>query len=161
MAKINFNEELAQLQKQLELDEKDNMATQPESQTSNVAKKLIDIIVEESNGTLTYAQIDEWKQMYNNKVYAIRFDAGESYIFRYVSRLEMKAIISQVQKATKNVTDDYLDELLFDRCVLYPKVTPDIKNLIGAGTISTIAEQIRIQSNYLPPEVAIQLVQKL
>ena len=125
-------------------------------------KSLLDLIIEEEG--LDLQQIETWKTQYG-KVYAVRYDEHETYIYRYLTRPEYKQVQQKVDalRNNQNVDLEYLaDEMIFDKCVLYPKVQdPNFKATIKAGTIPTTAFQIRLSSNFLPDTVAVELISKL
>lgn len=160
-------DELRAIHKEMEEDmamETTEEVMEKEVQEQEVEKQrtILDLIIEESDGVLTEEMVESWKENYLNKVYAIRFEKDDAYIFRYVSRIEWKQIISKLNAMKSQMrTEEYLNEMLFDKCVLYPKITSDFKAAIGAGTIDTVAEQIKIQSNYIPTDIAVGMVQKL
>jgi len=163
--KASFKDEMKQLQEDL------NNSDLLESETIENAKKdavdttaakertLLDLIKEEEK--LTDEEVDRWKAMYG-KIYAVRFDENETYIYRYLTRLEMKELAKKIGGISGNVNlAEMEDEMIVDKCVLYPKITPDFKLTIKAGTVPTLAYQIRVSSNYLPDAVALDLITRI
>lgn len=144
-------------------ESKEKVITDAENTAKEEVQKADESIYEliEKEGGPIKGTIDAWKDLYGGKVYISRFDEAESYIFRYIAKPEWKKILQQVENATTNDKEDLLDDLIFENCVLYPDVNDDLKRRLGAGTIQTIATQIKFKSNFLPDSWAIELVQKI
>jgi hypothetical protein len=117
-------------------------------------------ILEDETG-LTKDRIDEWKEEYNDGVFVTRFREREIFVFRYVTHTEMKKMLHDLQNVSNEFKEERLDDMLFNKCVLYPPVTPDMKSLLGAGTVKTVAFQIKFSSNFIPEMAAIDLIHKL
>ena len=162
---IDFQNEMLALSNQLETDE--NMPDQlmaeaeaeAEEQKKAEDKSLLDVIIEE--GYTTQEQIDIWKGMYSNKVFAVYFDKDDVFIYRYVTRTEWKEIWNNVSKSTLANKDELLDEMLVTKCVLYPKLTPEFKVVMPGGSMETLGKQIRISSNFIPDDIAVRMITKL
>jgi hypothetical protein len=147
--------------------EKEEVETSPEEEVAKAnaeekaqnAKTLIDYIVEEED--VTAEDIERWKEAFG-KVYATRFDEGENFIYRYLAYPEYKKIRSDLEKINNpQKAATLFDEMIVEKCLLYPKYTPELKATLKAGTISTLAEQIRVASNFLPDAVMYELINKL
>lgn len=160
-----FQQEMLALSTQLETDENmpNTILAEAEAEANELKKAeektLLDILIEE--GYTTAEEIDGWKNMYGNKVFAVYFEKDDAYIYRYVTRTEWKEIWSSVIKSTLTNKDELLDEMLVTKCVLYPKLTPEFKVVMPAGTIETLSKQIRISSNFIPDELAVRMITKL
>jgi len=100
-------------------------------------------------------QIELWKNEHNGEVYISAFDEDEIYVWRPLYRLEYKNIIKMVKDPIM------ADEKMLEKCLLFPRVTPEFLSMTKAGTIETMAAQIREVSNFVNPETAIGLVRKL
>ena len=161
-----FQEQMLNLQSDLDskvnTDQTTLESAKEETQKAIAAKEktILDLIIEEEK--LSQDQIEQWKSMYG-KIYAVRFDEGETVIYRYLARPEMKDVSNKISQIKSNQINlnEFEDELIFDKCVLYPTVTPDLKATLKAGTIPTVAFQIRVSSNYLPDAVALDLITRL
>jgi hypothetical protein len=116
------------------------------------------------NTTITEEMISQWKELYGDKVYFVSFDDTEYYAFRYLSRIEYKEIVKQIMKA-KNLSpveqNELMDELIVQKCLIYPAFDVDLKTKSPAGTIESLAKQIRVYSNFLSDDFALSLVVKL
>lgn len=113
----------------------------------------------ESETGITRSQIEAWKDMYMGKVFVLRIDDNETYIYRYITRPEFKQIIASF--ADKNIQEDLLNEQIFNKCVLYPTPSPELRLKIGAGTIDTVAFAIKLVSNFLSEDVIARSIVKL
>lgn len=162
--KSSFKEEMSKLNEELEQEEikEQELAKESEKEVEEDEKEkkvtIYDILEKESN--LSKEQIDEWKDRYGS-IYMTRFEEGDNIIYRYVTLPEFKAMTKQVQNITTGNPDDVLDNLLFTKCVLYPTLDTDKKAIMKAGTISTVALQIKISSNFLPDALAVDMIQRL
>jgi len=104
--------------------------------------------------------IDKWREYYGGKVYFWDFD--RLYIFRYVTALEWKSIMNEYNKIPEEKRDfAILDDLIYEKCILHPKLTPQGKSSLGAGIVPKISNMIQFHSGFVPDELAIRMVQKL
>lgn len=129
--------------------------TTPEEQAQPPSLKSL---LQEQPNPPSEAQIEQWKQQFG-EVHLSVFSDDELYIYRPLKRLEWK----EVQKQLAQEQDPFKqEELLVDRCVLWP-VRGDVplSLLVKAGTVTTLHEQIMHSSNFLPPQVALNLTQRL
>lgn len=125
-------------------------------------ESVLDFITKNSDVTLE--MIDNWKSEYGSKVYTVFFDEDEFYIYRYLARAEYKDIMAQLAKSTTQnaqTQSDLFDELLCQRCLLFPKYTVDLKSTAPAGTFQSLSKQIQVNSNFLDDRTLIQMIQKL
>jgi len=163
----NFAEEMKHLADTIEVEDSQDQKIIEEKEQEDQKKIDEDImavfnLIEKEHG-ITKEQIENWKADFAGKVFAVRFDENEAYIFRYVALPEWKKIIRQVSesKASNTVKEEMVDDLLVTKCVLYPKITEDVKALLGAGTIGTLAIQIKVASNFIHESVALDMITKL
>ena len=110
---------------------------------------------------VTKEQILDWKDMYFGKVFVFRIDDRETYIYRYMARPEWKAILNSFGGDLSNATEEQINEQIFNKHVLYPKVDQQLKQRLGAGTIDAVALAIRLVSNFLPEEHIARSIIKL
>jgi len=163
--KKTFQEEMLEQASEIErenvIDETiiEGKEAEAKRQQDEEVKSIFDLIEKEQG--ITRDQIEEWKNDYAGKVFVARFDETEAYIFRYVALPEWKKIMSQVMKSTAPNKEELLDELIFAKCVLHPKVTDEVKATIGAGTIPTVALQIKVASNFINDGLALDMVTKI
>jgi len=120
-------------------------------------KKRIDPIME-SWGARKKGPSDEeiamWKEQFG-EVYLMSFDLEENFVWRPIKRLEYKNIVQQAKD------DAHYQEMLVQRCVLWPQVGPELLTGGKAGTIPTLHAVIMEGSNFLEPDQAVMLVRKL
>jgi len=152
----------SQVANQMDIDDKtiEDATNEINKDKENNTTTMMDIIVQE--GGPSKETVDQWKDMYGDQVYATRFSPNEIFIYRYVTRPEVKKISKQLPKNTTQAQiDELFNELLFNNCVLYPTVSDELKATIGAGTVDAVAFQIKYASNYLPEAMLVDLIQKL
>lgn len=157
-----FLKSMQDLEQEINKSENKEKALEEDAEKQNneaeVAQKktLLDLVVEK--GDVSAEEVQRWKEMYANKVYVTFFDEDEYYVYRYITRLEMKKIASEL--SGKSTMEDENEKLCM-KCILYPEVDVDLKNIVGAGTFETLANQIKIISNFIPDHLAIEMIQKL
>lgn len=108
-------------------------------------------------GAPTKEQIDTWKT--TTDVELSVFSDTEVYIWRPVTWHEYKMLQQSAAENTQN--PNFFDEQVIYKCVLYPKVMPETLPGMKGGTIPTLSQQIMEGSNFIPPQVAMNLVYKL
>lgn len=166
----SFKEKMGELGEQIESTDKakqelddeilkndDSTGTDKEDEES-----VLDFITK--NSEVTVEDIENWKSDFGGKVYTVFFDEDEFYIYRYLARAEYKDIMAQLAKSTTSnaqTQSDLFDELLCQRCLLFPKYTVDLKTTAPAGTFQSLSKQIQINSNFLDDRTLVQMIQKL
>lgn len=164
VSKKSFLEEIKETAEKVEQKEKLEETIVAEGEESakaeedNAKVSLLDRICKK--GKVTKEQVEEWKNYYNNKVFATIFDEEEYYVFRYITRPEYKQILSTMPKNSPNA-EEVFNDLLVSKCLLYPEYNADLKMTMGAGTADTLSLQIRVASNFIPEAVAIDMINKL
>lgn len=171
--KKSFSEKMSDLSNQVdsqtkagedlskEILKEDNTDKDPKEKGED-DESVLDFITKNSDVTLE--MIDNWKSEYGSKVYTVFFDEDEFYIYRYLARAEYKDIMAQLAKSTTQnaqTQSDLFDELLCQRCLLFPKYTVDLKSTAPAGTFQSLSKQIQVNSNFLDDRTLIQMIQKL
>lgn len=106
------------------------------------------------------SQIDQWKNQFGD-VFVSGFSETEIYVWRALNRLEYRQLQSQLVDPEAKMDELRYQEQICERCVLWPKPDPQYWSICKAGTASTLAEQIMMQSNFVAPHIAAQLVAKL
>lgn len=152
-------------QAEAEVDNREKAAEEAESEVrakeqdvkEDEIKELYSML--ESETGITKTQVDAWKDMYMGKVFVLRIDDKETYVYRYITRPEFKQIVSSF--ADKNIPEDLLNEQIFNKCVLYPTPSPELRLKIGAGTIDSIAFAIKLVSNFLSEDIIARSIVKL
>ena len=108
-------------------------------------------------GAPSKEQIDTWKKQ--TDVQASVFSDTDVYIWRPVNWQEYKML--QQGAADNAQNPNFFDEQLIYKCVLWPSIQPTNLPGLKGGTIPTLSQQIMEGSNFVPPQVAMNLVIKL
>lgn len=102
-------------------------------------------------------KIEMWKK--STDVEASVFSETEVYIWRPITWHEYKTL---QQSAAENAQNpNFFDEQILYKCVLWPKILPETMPVLKGGTVPTLAQQIMEGSNFIPPQMAMNLVVKL
>lgn len=108
-------------------------------------------------GSPSKEQIDTWKAQ--TDVQASIFSETDVFLWRPVNWQEYKML---QQAAAENAQNpNFFDEQLIYKCVLWPAVQPANLPGLKGGTIPTLSQQIMEGSNFIPPQIAMNLVVKL
>lgn len=105
-------------------------------------------------------QIEGWKAKFD-EVFVSGFSEEELFVWRPVFRPEYLLLQKgSLDEQTGVVDQAKFEEGLCETCVLYKSTK---RSLVEgkAGTISTLAEQIMQNSNFIPAQLAMVLVAKL
>jgi len=106
------------------------------------------------------AQIEQWKGLYG-EIFVSGFSETEMTVWRPLRRTEFKKL---QESLTSGETDQFkYEEMIVETCVIWPPLAQAGAHTFNtkAGTVSTLAEQIMTHSNFINPQVAASLVQKL
>jgi len=103
-------------------------------------------------------ELVQWRQLHGN-VFVLPLDDESVYIYRYLKHQEWRQM--QKSEGFQKLTADQVDENIVDRCVLWPRLSPAQKAGMPAGAVSLLAEQIRLQSQFLDPVQVAQITLKL
>ena len=102
-------------------------------------------------------QHGQWKQMHGDLFVLYLFD--RAFVYRYLKRAEW--IKMNLDESFQKMTQDQIEEYIFDRCTLWPASTVIEKNKFPAGLIQSLSEQIRINSMFIDPNSLSRLTVKL
>lgn len=102
----------------------------------------------------TQEQVDHWKTMYEVKM--SMFSDKEAFLWRPITWQDYKML--QQSSAENPQNPNFFDEQLIYKCVLWPKIMPETISTLKGGTIPTLSQQIMEGSNFIPPQVAMNLV---
>lgn len=126
--------------------------------------KTIEYLQENFKDAPSQEQIALWKQTFG-EVFMLALSEEEVYIWRALKRSEYKQMINTISEMTqKNAgvnPDDWVEERMVEKCVLWPHISPEYATFSKAGNIPTLAAMIRESSNFISPQVAVRLVRKL
>ena len=124
-------------------------------------KTALDIIKEFKDGP-SDEQVEQWKTMFGeNNIFASMYSEDELYVYRPITRTEWKSIMMDLAKAPQDKRASVNEEMVVQRCMLFPQFDIDFKAGSKAGTISSIYTQILIVSNFMNDAVLEQLIVKL
>lgn len=155
MMKLNEQNESVDKAKQEFLDE---AVTDKKEQEKDQAKGTWDLIKEEAGLDDDY--IEDLKAKYQGRVYAIYFEKGDWFIFRYITRAEWKDVRKHLASIPE-ATEDTLHEMVVQKCLLNPVLDTRLKAIIAGGTIETLYKQIMFASNFIPEAMAVSMITKL
>lgn len=139
-------------EKELEASETPDKEAEMEAEGPDIYGLLASI-----PGSPAKEQIATWKTSYD--VEASVFSEEEVYIWRPITWHEYKML--QQSSAENPQNPNFFDEQVIYKCVLWPKVMPETLPVMKGGTIPTLSQQIMEGSNFIPPQVAMNLVYKL
>jgi len=101
-------------------------------------------------------RIEHFKQQAGD-VYLGSFSDHENFIFRPIKRLEWRNLTQKIQKLDPLKQS----EAIVMKACLWPEMNQHNINVLTAGAVETLKELILQASNFMAPEVAMQLVRKL
>lgn len=100
----------------------------------------------------TPEMVEAWKGVHGD-VFVSVLSNEEIFFFRALKRQEYR----QLQEEADRTDPLEQEEKTVELCLLFATADPNSK----AGTVPTLLEQILQNSNFVPPQVAMQLVTKL
>lgn len=106
-------------------------------------------------------QLELWKQQFG-EIFCSGFSETELFIWRALSRREYVGLQKQLRQPPQQGQEplnelDY-EEMVVAACTLWSSV-PDVTR--KGGSITTLSEQVLMNSNFMPPQMANALVIKL
>jgi len=109
-------------------------------------------------GAPSEVQIAAWKRQYKD-LYMMPLEGAGVFVFRYLSNFEWKM---QLQPQEKLMSDENaLQEAVLQRCVLYPKYSPEAINTMQAGLPALMFEIIMKASYFIDASDAMMQVMRL
>lgn len=102
-------------------------------------------------------QLGLWKKQHKD-IFILPV-SDKTYVYRYLKRIEWTKM--QTDERFENMNQLDIEEHIFDLCVLWPSFEPVEKLERAAGLVTTISEQIRLNSMFLNPEALAQMTIKL
>lgn len=153
-AAFENKEKAEELKQEEETEEEQFMLSEdPVERLGQVAKLLSD----QHPDAPSKEELIKWKQNHGD---IFILPVGEdTYIYRYLKRIEWIKMQTEEQFASMNTLQ--VEEYVFDKCILWPNIPPLKKASLPAGLISTLSEQIRLNSMFLNPEALAQRTIKL
>lgn len=101
------------------------------------------------------SQLEAWKG-YHKSLYVSKIsnESNEYYVWRTLKRNEFKQL-----SANGTFSDEEkANEILVEKCVLYPQVTQAWRLTSDAGVITTLGKQIAYKSGFVSPQEALSLI---
>lgn len=135
--------------------EVDSTDTQPEAEQNKNLGGQVRTFLDKHPGAPSAVKIEGWKAQYTD-VFVSAFSDSEIFIFRCLNRKEYVDL--QKQAATGELSSEQHEEETVKKCLLWSSVA-DLN--AKAGNVPTLLEQIVAHSNFMPPQLAVQLVGKL
>lgn len=102
------------------------------------------------------AEIENFKAQVGD-VYLMSLSEKENFVFRPLRRLEWRTLMQKIEK----LPDDKKSEAIVMKACLWPKLDQQSINVLTAGAIDSVRDMILQVSNFIGPEIAMNLVRKL
>ena len=136
------------------------MTEATEQPSDQEAPKDLAELLQQQVGAPSSEQIDAWKEEHG-EVFCSGFSETEMFIWRPLRRQEFRTL--QEQLAAGAVDQFQYEDRIVETCIIWPDLGPHGAVGLGkkAGTITTLADQIMQNSNFLPPQLAATLIRKL
>ena len=131
----------------------ETLSEDPEERLAQVAIQL----AKQFPGAPSLEQLRQWKSMHGD-VFLLPID-DKVYIYRYLKRQEWAQM--QANSALQELRPDQQEDMMFNKCLLWPALAPQQMAGLPAGAVSMIVEQIRMQSLFLDPVQVANLTLKL
>ena len=120
------------------------------AQVANVLRKL-------NPNAPTVELLQSWKQMHGD-IFLLNIE-DKIFIYRFLKRQEWIQINANPQ--IEEMTEHMMEDLIFDKCVLWPQYDMIAKASMPAGAMSMVYQQVRIRSLFLDPAYVAQLTFKI
>lgn len=111
-------------------------------------------ILAEVPGAPTKEQVEQWKTTHEIKM--SMFSEKEVFLWKPINWQDYKML--QQAAADNQQNPNYFDEQLVYKCIVWPQVMPETLPTLKGGTIPTLSQQIMEGSNFIPPQMAMNLV---
>lgn len=101
------------------------------------------------------AVLESWKIKHKSiYISQISVDSDQYYIFTTIKRNTYK----QLQASGALDDDEKSNEVLVDKCLLYPQPSTSWRLTCDAGIITTLGKQIAYKSGFVSPQEALSLI---
>jgi len=110
-------------------------------------KQIVDLVHTFDDNAPGYEQMAVWKRQYKNVYVNEIFD--EIFISRHFFRAEWLKFITSIPE---NTPEYQVDQMIVEKCLLYPKLTIQSTAILPAGAIPTLAGIIKINSMFIDPQ---------
>lgn len=101
------------------------------------------------------SQLEAWKSRYEQiHISKVGQDRENYYIWRTLKRFEYKEMLKGQAAEDPNA----FNEMLVEKCVLYPTYDFSFRNQSDAGIINTLGQQISYKSGFVSQQEALALI---
>ena len=115
---------------------------------------LHDILAEFDEDAPMVSQLEGWKKKYGQIYVSKVVDNKKFYVWRTLNRSEYKVISASKAFEDENIAQ----EIIIEKCMLYPQLTQAMKLKMDAGVITTLGKQISYQSGFISNQEALSLI---
>jgi DNA mismatch repair ATPase MutL len=136
-----------------EEEKKEDLSEDPDKRAEQVAE----FIGKLHANAPTAQMLKSWRQMHGD-IFMLDI-ADKIYIYRYIKRQEWIQMNANPRKG--ELTELQVEEDIFNRCLLWPKLDMIQTAGMPAGGISMVVQQIRLQSLFLDPGYVAQMTVKI
>jgi hypothetical protein len=138
---------------QEEQQEEEGLSEDPDKRAQQVAEFL----ASKYPGAPNTDTLKEWRRIHGG-AFMLQI-ADRIFIYRYLKRQEWIQLNANPKAA--ELSEDDVENEIFNRCVLWPKYNQIQKAGMPAGGISMVVQQIRLQSLFLDPAYVATLTVKI
>lgn len=128
--------------------------TATEPQAAPAAAPDLATLLAQVPGAPDAATLEKWKQVHG-EIFCSGFSDEEIFIWKPINRREYL----EVQKVVQATPEVDFSEIVVKKCILW--ASNDRALELKAGSIPTLSEQIMQNSNFMPVQMAANLVIKL
>jgi len=137
-------------------EEKGQQPSPPDTET--LIGQLVDQLSAVSSNPPTVEEVKGWKHLHGD-IFVAPMDEKQIYVYRYLKRQEWKQLLAQ--NSTSELGPEGVDELIFRRCLLWPKLGELQENFLGAGVVPTMSSQIQAASGWVNPQALASVTTKI
>jgi len=162
---IDLDQHLAEGYSEDEMTEEESFLQDLTPEEQALLKKIQEKQMQQDHILETFRQLenkptdDEIEHLKNQvgDVFLVSFSEKENFLFRSLKRLEWRGLMQQIQK----LDDMKKAEAIVIKACLFPQMNQQNINVLTAGAVETLRDLILQASNFMGPEIAMQLVRKL
>lgn len=110
----------------------------------------------------TEEQMNDWKAQ-AGRVRWLDIGETELYVFRPFRTAEYRGLVeslAELAQSNAERADERLRDQVIQRCILFPKLQAEEMGTLYGGTLETLYFQIRLASNFIPPDQATMMVRE-
>lgn len=151
--KIKTNDRLVQQEEKVNFEEEAFQDLEPENRELIELHEYLASI--DPEGAPMVSLLEAWKDKHKSLyVSKISNDSTQPYVFTTIKRKDFKSLSSQ------GIFDNEEkgNEVLVEKCLLYPTPTQAWRLISDAGIITTLGKQIAYKSGFVSPQEALALI---